>query len=370
MLATEIDDTSRTIAQQNIDTNDLGSRIKIIDTDTSSKQLIPIKQLSRFERVDFLMTNPPFYASEKQMLDSAKAKSRPPFSSCTGAAVEMIWPYHPATIHSQVKSKKVTTDADAKEEAEGGEVAFVTQLLAESSSVELSTRIQWFTAMLGHLSSLSLISKRLKERRCTNYAVWEFVQGSKTRRWAVAWSWLGLRPSVEVARGVAVLEKKLLPFPSETELEVEIGNGARALEDLGNKLDEAMSELEDEEDEEGMQWQWKEQQMVGLGMSKKGDCWSRKARRKKQGKSKGRDEVMKDANAEDEGDDEQREKEPELVFKIGVRRKDTRIAVKAPDDDDGDAKGQIAIIHLRWLQGQDSVLFESLCGWLKRRITN
>ena len=318
MLATEIDGTSRTIAKQNIDQNDLGSRIKILDTDATSKVLIPVKQLERFGRVDFLMTNPPFYASEKQMLDSAKAKARPPFSSCTGAPVEMIWPYHKPSSDVKPKSKNNASNTDPNEEAEGGEVAFVTQLLRESCLPELRSNFQWSTAMLGHHSSLAVIVSRLKEHGCTNYAVWEFVQGSKTRRWAVAWSWRGLRPSVEVARGCEVLEKKLLPFPSETDFEVEIGSGARALEDFGHKIDEVIAELEDEDDEDGMQWQWKEKQMIGLGMSKMGDCWSRKARRKKQGKSKGRDEVMKDA-AEEEEDDTQGEQEPALVFKISVR---------------------------------------------------
>ena len=368
MLATEIDHTSRTIAQQNMDQNDLGSRIKLIDTDSTSSQLVPATHLSRFERIDFLMTNPPFYASKKQMLDSAKAKSRPAYSSCTGAPVEMIWPYESTTADAESKSKNATSNTASNEETEGGEVAFVTRLLIESLSPAIRSKIQWFTAMLGHLSSLSVIVSRLKERGCTNYAVWELVQGSKTRRWAVAWSWLGLRPSFNVARGSEVLEKKLLPFPSETELDIEIGSGPRALEDLGSKIDEVISKLEDEDDEEGMQWQWKEKQMVGLGMSKKGDCWSRKARRKKQGKSRGRDAVMKDAAVEEQDDDEQGEEEPGLVYKIGVRRKDVGIETKPGDDND--AKTTMAVVHIRWLQGQDSVLFESFCGWLKRKVTS
>ena len=102
------------------------------------------------------------------MLESAAAKSRPPNSACTGAKVEMVTP--------------------------GGEVAFVTRMVNES--LKLEERVQWYSSMLGKLSSLSSIIEVLKEKGCTNWAVTEFVQGQRTRRWAVAWSWENLRPSM------------------------------------------------------------------------------------------------------------------------------------------------------------------------------
>lgn len=49
-LATEIDDKSRAFALQNIAENRLGSRIKILETDTTGQTLIPSKELVRFER--------------------------------------------------------------------------------------------------------------------------------------------------------------------------------------------------------------------------------------------------------------------------------------------------------------------------------
>ena len=379
MLATEIDDSSRKFAQLNIDRNDLGDRIKLIDTDSTSATLIP-SALNDIERIDFLMTNPPFYASERQMLSSAKGKSRPANSSCTGAAVEMIYPFrphpHPHTSPSHtIQNPYTTTKASPEPDPEGGEVAFLTQLLSESLSSQYSwrTKIQWFTAMLGHLSSLSTIITRLRERGCTNYAVWEFVQGSKTRRWGVAWSWMGFRPANQVARGVGGLEKRFLPVKTEINLELELrvdvggdeggGKVDRALRVLGDRVNEEISELEFEnenEDDEGMQWQWKPQQLLGLGMSRKGDCWSRKARRKKERKSKGGDEVMDDADASElaneHGENNEEENEPELVFKISLTRKTA-------------SRGEeVGVVNIRWLQGQDSVLFESFCGWLKRKI--
>ena len=102
------------------------------------------------------------------MLESAAAKSRPPNSTCTGAEVEMVTP--------------------------GGEVAFVTRIVNES--LKLKERVQWFSSMLGKLASVSSIVEVLKEKGCTNWAVKEFVQGQRTRRWGVAWSWGDLRPSM------------------------------------------------------------------------------------------------------------------------------------------------------------------------------
>ena len=113
------------------------------------------------------MCNPPFYASPDELLASAAAKSRPAHSACTGAEVEMVTP--------------------------GGEVAFVSRMIDES--VRLKTRVQWYTSMLGKLSSVSEVVEKLKGVGVDNWAVTEFIQGQKTRRWAVAWSWAGMRPT-------------------------------------------------------------------------------------------------------------------------------------------------------------------------------
>lgn len=112
------------------------------------------------------MCNPPFYSSSSELLASAAAKSRPPHSACTGAEIEMV------TL--------------------GGEVAFVSRMIDES--IGLKERVLWYTSMLGKLSSVGEVVERLKTVGVNNWAVTEFIQGQKTRRWAVGWSWGGLRP--------------------------------------------------------------------------------------------------------------------------------------------------------------------------------
>lgn len=76
----------------------------------------------------------------------------------------------------------------------GGEIAFITRMIEES--LRLRERVIWYTTMLGKLSSVSVLIETLLEHKNNNYAVTEFVQGNKTRRWAISWSWTDLRPTV------------------------------------------------------------------------------------------------------------------------------------------------------------------------------
>lgn len=76
----------------------------------------------------------------------------------------------------------------------GGEISYVSRMITES--VQLKERVSWYTSMLGKLSSVSMLVEKLIELGNHNYAVTEFVQGNKTKRWAIAWSWADLRPTV------------------------------------------------------------------------------------------------------------------------------------------------------------------------------
>ncbi len=229
----------------------------------------------------------------------------------------------------------------------GGEVGFVGRLVVESAKEENRRRVQWCSAMLGHLSSVSTLIGRLRDRGCDNYAVTEFAQG-ETRRWCVAWSWWGFRPSVDVARGTSAVEKKELPAITEMEFMIDLD-----LRKASMKVNDVMKDLEEEaEVEEVLNWQWKAQHSMGLGMTKE-DCWSRKARRKRMMVRQGNvDQEMKENGHDNSGEDQ----EPKLVFKINVRE----------SLEEGKTRG--VLVHVRWLQGHDSVLFESFCGWLKRKI--
>jgi 23S rRNA (adenine1618-N6)-methyltransferase len=149
---------------------------------------------SLFPSIDFTMCNPPFYASKEDLISSASSKKRPPFTACTGSETEMV--------------------------CDGGEVAFVSRMLRDS--LILRERVQWYTSMLGKFSSVAQIIEQLKHEGIDNYAVTEFVQGNRTRRWAVGWSFGDLRPSMAASRGCGSLQKSLLPVPVEQTIDVRL----------------------------------------------------------------------------------------------------------------------------------------------------
>ncbi|KAL6719793.1 hypothetical protein ACLMJK_001714 [Lecanora helva] len=175
---TDIDEQNMESAKRNIVRNNLKSRIRPQLTKPHDP-LIPLDILN-LESIDFTMCNPPFYSSTADFLSSAASKSRPPHSACTGSEVEMVTP--------------------------GGEIAFVNRMIEESKT--LKERCQWYTTMLGKHSSIEVIVENLKGAGIENWAVKDLVQGNKTRRWAVAWSWGALRASqvFEIADTMRIIE--------------------------------------------------------------------------------------------------------------------------------------------------------------------
>ncbi|QKX59833.1 uncharacterized protein TRUGW13939_06975 [Talaromyces rugulosus] len=312
-FATDIDEDNIVSSRKTVSENQKSDRITVVKTDPDDL-LIPLDKLG-IDRLDFTMCNPPFYESEQELLSSAAAKSRPPYSACTGAAVEMITP--------------------------GGEITFVSNMITQS--LNLQTRVRWFTSMLGKLSSLSAIVQKLLDLDVENWAVTEFVQGKGTKRWAVAWSWMDWRPRSDLSRGLSTLPKHLLPFPSH--FNVELPKDTK-LEQVCSKLESELSVLR----YLVHTWVTKES-CVGFARE---DVWSRKARRKFS-----KEQHTKSANENDDPDvmdlEEQWKKAPKDVAALGFRI-DLRL----------EADTSVSMV-IRWLKGMDQVLFESFCGMIKRK---
>ncbi|MCJ1300858.1 hypothetical protein MMC08_003657 [Hypocenomyce scalaris] len=312
----DIDAKSLQYARLNIHNNNLAPRIRLLKT-LPTDPLIPLAALG-LDSLTFTLTNPPFYPTPSSLLASATLKSRPPNSACTGSPSEMITP--------------------------GGESAFVRRLISES--LLLRTRVQWYTATLGNLSSVATAVDDLRAAGATNWAVAAFVQGRRTRRWAVAWSWAARRPSVAVARAVPALPKHLLPFPSEFSVALP---RSFAGHDLAARLNGVLAPLR-------LRWRYRPEIFAGVGFAR-GDVWSRAARRNERklgnGQKVGSAEVD---DGEDEGEEEEEEEEEEAALGF-------RIQLPPPSADTGE-------VLIRWLQGHQSVLFESFCGMLKRRLTS
>ncbi|MCJ1309514.1 hypothetical protein MMC25_003174 [Agyrium rufum] len=328
--ASDIDKKNLEYARNNIIANNLKSDIRPLLT-LSDEPLIPLSKLG-IEELDFTMCNPPFYNSEASLLSSAAAKSRPPHSACTGAAVEMV------TL--------------------GGEVAFVTRMIEESCI--LREQVQWYTSMLGKLGSISALIETLKGKRCGNWAVTEFVQGERTRRWGLAWSWRDMRPPVHIARHLPSLPKHLLPFPAEFTIDL----ASKSIDAVAMGLNEILSDLD-------LHWRYRKPISTGIGFAKE-NVWSRSARRakaKRMQMSASRDSPDLEArtqglglhgagNTAEKGEEDSGDhSEPALGFKVEIRREGGMM------DEMEDVR-----LSVRWLKGRDSVLFESFCGMLKRQL--
>jgi 23S rRNA (adenine1618-N6)-methyltransferase len=228
----------------------------------------------------------------------------------------------------------------------GGETAFVSRIIDES--LQLRERVQWYTSMLGKLSSVPIIIGKLKEAGVSNWAVAEFAQGSRTRRWGVGWSFVGRRPGVRTARAVGAgsgVEKRLLPFPGE--FVVEVGDGREGLDSVGKRVDIILSE-------QPLRWMWKGAITTGVGFAP-GNVWSRAARRKQI-----RSPPKQEAKEEDD-DDEEEEEKMGFGFKITVK-----VGENSPQEEQGSVKGVQIVI--RWLKGFESAIFESFCGMIKRKL--
>lgn len=139
----------------------------------------------------------------------------------------------------------------------------------------------------------------------------------------------------DVARGTSSLPKHLLPFPSESSFIVETSN-----EICSRRLNDTLQTLD-------LRWQYRPPIATGVGFAK-ANVWSRAARRKQQQQS-----PTHSTDNDQAMDEEDRDGAPALGFKVRLRKGD---------------QGGVEVL-VRWLQGRDSVLFESFCGMLKRQLT-
>ncbi|KAL8298016.1 hypothetical protein RB597_007026 [Gaeumannomyces tritici] len=317
-IATDLDEKSLAWAAENVKRNGLEHRIRLVRRHRPTDPLIPLDELG-VDAVDFVMTNPPFYESPDELRHLAGNKARPPPSACTGAPVEMV--------------------------CDGGEVGFVGRMLDES--LALRGRARWYTAMLGKLSSLEVLVGRLRGGAGVaaaaaggNYAVAEFVQGARTRRWAVAWTFGPMRPSQAAARGsVAELKWNKVPLPVEVEAEV----AAVAVGDAGAAaefLDGLMRSLDLES------WDWDGRALRGVGRTRQ-NVWSRLWRRKQARKMAGKltDADVADADAGKEAELPMFGFEVSVVVGLGG-----------------------GFVLCRWREGHDQGIFTSICGFLKTKL--
>ncbi|KAF2771920.1 hypothetical protein EJ03DRAFT_11316 [Teratosphaeria nubilosa] len=277
MLGSEIDRHSLAWARRNVEANALQARISLVASEPDDP-LVALQTLG-LERLDFVMTNPPFYASERDMATAYASKAAPPLAVCTGSANEMI--------------------------CEGGEVGFVSRIIEES--LVLRGKVQWYTAMIGRLPSLHQIVAKLKEVKITNFAVTSLQAGYRTNRWAIAWSFGEHRPRHDVARHGGLVLAVLPPPTAQTVVAPSMR--ARA---AGERINETIRELD-------VRWQWRESALTGVVEARE-NVWSRAARRKKK--------FMQARVAEGRGQGDEESDDETVALAVKITCEDEKVDVR------------------------------------------
>ncbi|KAL0264842.1 hypothetical protein SLS55_000795 [Diplodia seriata] len=193
----------------------------------------------------------------------------------------------------------------------GAEVEMVTEggdlgfvLRMVEESCVHKEKVAWYTSMLGKLSSTIKLVEKLRELGCRNWA--------------------------EIARRDMNI-KHILPLPTDYKLPI----SDVPMERFTKAINETMHNL-------ALQWKWNEELRLGYGRATK-NVWSRSARRKRKREEGAKQPTSnKGAELKDESDSE-----IALGFEISV---------------------QIDVLLIRWVQGQEQVLFESFCGMMKQTL--
>lgn len=162
MYAIELNEESVKYARDNVTENGLSECVQVIDCTSNDDPLDALEQSKEWERFDFTMCNPPFFKDDHDSDDGTvkeASKRKPANNAKTGINCELT-----------------TT---------GGEVEFVKKIIQRST--QLKKKVNVFTTMLGHKTSIQPIMQALKNHEITNYCTSEFCQGW-TKRWGVAWT--------------------------------------------------------------------------------------------------------------------------------------------------------------------------------------
>lgn len=158
-LALEINERSADYARENVRRNNLSDRITIF-INTDNTPILPRKLIdSTGRKYEFVMCNPPFYKDEEQIKSLRSFKVDEPSAVCTGSRNEMI--------------------------TDGGEVAFIRQILDESKA--LGSRVGVYTSLVGRLEDLRLLKRiLLEEPQVHDVSTAEF-RYARTTRWGISW---------------------------------------------------------------------------------------------------------------------------------------------------------------------------------------
>ncbi len=161
-VATDIDPTSLSLANEIINQNALEGAIKLrLQT---ARQLIFEGVVEKEEAFDLSICNPPFHMSASEAQAGTKRKNK----------------------NLGLKTRTLNFGGKSNELwCTGGEVAFITQMVEESVTINC----KWFTTLVSKASSLPSIYSALDKVAPTQVKTLDMGQGQKKSR-IVAWTYL------------------------------------------------------------------------------------------------------------------------------------------------------------------------------------
>lgn len=166
-LGSDIDATALAAAKAIVQANGLDKAISL--RQQSNRKHILLGLLKDDERYDLTLCNPPFHASREEATRGSQRKWR-------------------ALGKADPKRKLPVLNFGGQNNelwCEGGEIRFVSQLVAES--VSLGQQVLWFTTLVSKASNLPGIQAALKKAGVQDLRIVEMGQGQKQSR-MVAWT--------------------------------------------------------------------------------------------------------------------------------------------------------------------------------------
>jgi len=184
MLGVESNQSDQELAAKNVLKNDaLAQKVKVFLNNDPKKLFeylfdgdVIDQDDDVIDKLSFTMCNPPFY-NEDEYKDMVEKEE---------GGEEVVPAKVPAVACVEVPAAPAPAGRRHEMTCEGGELAFVNQMMTESFS--LGSKVRIFTTMLGHKRSLGPLKSRLaKAGKNVKFVSTELCQG-KTMRWALAWT--------------------------------------------------------------------------------------------------------------------------------------------------------------------------------------
>lgn len=164
----DIDEVALKSAQNIINSNESLKENIIVKLQTNSKNIFK-NIISKEDKFDFTLCNPPFHKSQKDAIAGNKRKIQ--------------------NLTKQVVSKAALNFGGKNNElwCEGGEVAFIKKMIKESK--EFSKNCLWFTTLVSRKENLDFIYDALEDIDVLEYKTINMAHGQKISR-VIAWTFL------------------------------------------------------------------------------------------------------------------------------------------------------------------------------------